>query len=126
MTEIERKLMQALVDLNGRMKAVEESNAANLAVFNQNLIILVDRIDAIEAKVEGLSQPIVVDANGEVVEVTAALVEMFDSLQAAVKEDVTELKAWFHQHLDEHDRTWGRPTQVSLKQIDDFLKKDRV
>jgi hypothetical protein len=43
-----------------------------------------------------------------------------------VKEDMTELKAWFHQHLDEHDRTWGRPTQVSLKQIDDFLRKDRV
>lgn len=80
MTEIERKLMQALVDLNGRMKAVEESNAANLAVFNQNLIILVNRLDAIEAKVEGLSQPVVVDANGEVVEVTAALVDMFDSL----------------------------------------------
>ncbi len=79
-TEIERKLMQALVDLNGRMKAVEESNAANLAVFNQNLIILVNRLDAIEAKVEGLSQPVVVDANGEVVEVTAALVDMFDSL----------------------------------------------
>ncbi len=126
MTQIERKLIQVLVDLNGRMKAVEESNAANFAVFNQNLIILVDRLDAIEAKVEGLSQPIVVDANGEVVEVTAALVDMFDSLQAAVKEDVTELKAWFHQHLDEHDRTWGRPTQVSLKQIDDFLRKDRV
>ena len=118
------ELMKAIVELSERIDAMEEKSGANITVFNENLIFLVNRLDAIEAKVDALTHPIVVDKDGEGIEVTDALVAMFDGLRASVKTEVAEVKAWFQQHIDDHAKNGGHPAQATLKQLNEFLDRN--
>ena len=122
MTNVE--LMKSIVELSERIDAMEEKSVANMTVFNDNLNFLLKRLDAIDAKVEGLTHPIVVDKDGEVIEVTDALVAMFDGFRASVRAEVVEVKAWFQQHIDDHAKNGGRPAQATLKQLNEFLDRN--
>jgi hypothetical protein len=122
MTNVE--LMKAIVELSERIDAIEEKSSANITTFNENTVFLVNRLDAIEAKVDALTHPIVVDKDGEVIEVTDALVAMFDGFQASVKAEVADVKAWFQQHIDDHAKNGGRPAQATLKQLNEFLDRN--
>jgi hypothetical protein len=116
----DKQVIEALVSLNNRMKELEETNA--------NMVIIVhgfcDRLETLKEKVEGLTKPVVVDKDGEVIEVTDALVAMFDGFQASVKAEVAEVKAWFQQHIDDHAKNGGRPAQATLKQLSEFVDKN--
>jgi hypothetical protein len=101
------ELMKAIIELSERIDAMEEKSVANITTFNENMDFLVNRLDAIDAKVDALTHPIVVDKDGEVIEVTDALVAMFDGFQASVKAEVAEVKAWFQQHIDDHAKNGG-------------------
>ena len=118
------ELMKAIIELSERIDAMEEKSVANITTFNENLIVLVNRLDAIDAKVDALTHPIVVDKDGEVIEVTDALVAMFDGFQASVKTEVAEVKGWFQQHIDDHDKNGGYPAQATLRQLNEFLDRD--
>jgi hypothetical protein len=120
----ERRTHESIVELSERIDAMEEKSVANMTVFNDNLNFLLKRLDAIDAKVEGLTHPIVVDKDGEVIEVTDALVSMFDGFQASVKAEVAEVKTWFQQHIDDHAKNGGRPAQANLKQLNDFIDRN--
>ena len=101
------ELMKSIVELSERIDGIEQRSVADMTIFNENMDFLVNRLDAIDAKVATLSQPIVVDKNGEVIEVTDALVAMFDSFRASVKAEVADVKAWFQQHIDDHAKNGG-------------------
>ena len=117
------ELMKSIVELSERIDAMEEKSVVNMTIFNENTDFLVNRLDAIEAKVDALTHPIVVDKNGQVIEVTDALVAMFDGFQASVKAEVADVKGWFQQHIDDHAKNGGRPAQATLKQLNEFLDR---
>ncbi len=118
------ELMKSIIELSERIDGIEKKSVANMTIFNENMDILVNRLDAIEAKVNALTHPIVVDKDGEVIEVTDALVAMFDGFQASVKAEVADVKAWFQQHIDDHAKNGGRPAQATLKQFNEFLDRN--
>ncbi len=122
MTNVE--LMKSIIELSERIDGIEKNSVANMTIFNENMDILVNRLDAIEAKVNALTHPIVVDKDGEVIEVTDALVAMFDGFQASVKTEVAEVKTWFQQHIDDHAKNGGYPAQATLRQLNEFLDRD--
>ena len=118
------ELMKSIVELSKRIDAIEQRSVADMTFFNENMDFLVNRLDAIEAKVDALTHPIVVDKDGEVIEVTDALVAMFDGFHASVKAEVVEVKAWFQQHIDDHAKNGGYPAQATLKQLNEFLDRN--
>jgi hypothetical protein len=117
-------LMKSIVELSERIDDIEEKSVANMTIFNDNLDFLFNRLDAIDAKVDALTNPIVVDKDGEVIEVTDALVAMFDGFHASVKAEVADVKAWFQQHIDDHAKNGGSPAQATLKQLNEFLDRN--
>jgi hypothetical protein len=118
------ELMKSIVELSERIDGIEEKSVANITTFNENMEFLVKRLDAIDTKVDALTHPIVIDKDGEVIEVTDALVAMFDGFRASVKAEVADVKEWFHQHIDDHAKNGGRPAQATLKQLNEFLDRN--
>ncbi len=118
------ELMKAIIELSERIDAMEEKSVVNMTIFNENMDFLIKRLDAIDAKVDALTHPIVVDKDGEVIEVTDALVAMFDGFQASVKAEVADVKAWFQQHIDDHAKNGGCPAQATVKQLNEFLDRN--
>jgi hypothetical protein len=118
------ELMKAIVELSERIDGIKANSIANMTIFNENMDFLLKRLDAIDVKVDTLAHPIVVDKDGEVIEVTDALVAMFDGFKASVKAEVAEVKGWFQQHIDDHAKNGGYPAQATLTQLNEFLDRN--
>ncbi|MGF9764457.1 hypothetical protein AAII07_56115 [Microvirga sp. 0TCS3.31] len=102
--------VEHLTGENAEMRAV---NQQNMLIFNENLAHFCERLDAIEANLEDLKKPIIVDGNGVVTNAAEALVSEFHALMDDTKKQVDELKSWFQVHLQDHDINGGRPMALT-------------
>jgi hypothetical protein len=102
--------VELLTKESAEMRAV---NQQNMAIFNENLAHIGERFEAIEAKMDDLKKPVVVDGDGVVTNAAEALVSEFDALRADTKKQVGELKSWFQVHLQDHDINGGRPMALT-------------
>lgn len=102
--------VELLAKESAEMRAVDQQN---MAIFNENLAHIGERFEAIEAKMDDLKKPIIVDSDGLVTNAAEALVSEFDAIKADTKKQVDELKSWFHVHLQDHDINGGRPMALT-------------
>lgn len=127
-----KQLIEAILALKKRVDTLETDNTElkerdqiNTETFIHSMTILVERLEAVEAKVDELKAPVIVDNDGVVNETADTLGSEFDSLKADVTEQVKQLKGWFHQHLNDHEINGGRTKMLSGAELAKFLNGDQ-
>ncbi len=118
-----KETVLALIDmveaLTKRVDELERVNDHNITTFNENLNVLVARLEALET-------PTVIDSDGVIRLTQEALVAEYDGFKAEVKDMVASLQRQFHQHLADHEVNGARPASIHpdrFREIIDEIEK---
>jgi hypothetical protein len=128
-----KQLIEAILALKNRVETLEQNTASinqineeNTLTLIEGVTILVKRLEAVEAKVDELKAPVIVDKDGVISEAAGALGTEFNTLKADVTERFNQLKGWFHQHLDDHEINGGQTKMLSGAELTKFLDGNQL
>jgi hypothetical protein len=119
MKETVLTLIDMVQALTKRVSDLENMHERNIAVFNENLNMLVSRLDALET-------PTVIDSDGVIQMTQEALLAEHDGFKTEMKERVASLQRQFHQHLADHEVNGARPASIHrdrFREIIDEVEK---
>ncbi len=113
----EREFMQALVNLNTRVAALE-TEITHWAAFGNEVFA---RLQALEDK-----PLVIVDADGVITATQEGLLLEQDEFRTELRGLIDAVQRQIHQHLADHEVNGGRPRSAPERLVDHLIEQDEM